>query len=98
MEDMSSERFRGADPERDSAPAQAGNPKEYARLLTGTLPATIKSEADYERLLAHVEALMERNEDDLSPGESTLLELLAMLIEDYEEHRYPPRAVTPQAI
>jgi len=72
--------------------------KEYARLLTRTLPAPIESEEDYERLLARAEELMERDEDDLSPGEGKLLDLLVTLIERYEERRYPPRVVSPHGV
>jgi HTH-type transcriptional regulator/antitoxin HigA len=69
--------------------------KEYARLLTRTLPAPIETEEDYKRLLAQAEKLMEREENDLSPGEGKLLELLVILIERYEARRYPPRGVSP---
>jgi HTH-type transcriptional regulator/antitoxin HigA len=82
----------------DMSTARAVDPKAYARLLTRTLPAPIESEKDYEQMLAQVDALMERDEDDLSPAESKLLDLLTMLIERYEDQRYPPRAVTPHGM
>jgi HTH-type transcriptional regulator/antitoxin HigA len=72
--------------------------KEYARLLTRTLPAPIESEEDYARLLARAEELMERDEEDLSPEEGKLLDLLVTLIERYEERRYPPREVSPHGV
>lgn len=72
--------------------------KEYARLLTRTLPMPIETEEEYERLLACAEELMERDGEDLSPGEGKLLDLLVTLIEKYEEDRYPPRGVTPLGV
>lgn len=78
--------------------AVALDPQKYARLLTRTLPAPIETEAEYERLLAQVEPLMAQDEEDLSPEESRMLELLTLLIERYEEQRYPVRAAAPQAV
>jgi HTH-type transcriptional regulator/antitoxin HigA len=69
--------------------------RAYARLLTRTLPAPVESEADYARLRAHAEELMERDEQDLSTEEGKLLELLVTLIEQYETRQYPPREVSP---
>ena len=49
-------------------------------------PKIIKTEGDYEAVLAHVEGLM-----DATPGspQEEELELFAMLIEEYEEKAYP---------
>jgi HTH-type transcriptional regulator/antitoxin HigA len=75
--------------------ALAVDSKKYARLLTRALPAPITTEAEYERLLAEVERLMDKGEGALSPEETTLLDLLATLIEQYEEQRYPIGPASP---
>jgi HTH-type transcriptional regulator / antitoxin HigA len=72
--------------------------KKYARLLTLARPAMIRTEEEYERLLAHVERLMDKGEAALSPEETALLDLLATLIEQYEEQRYPVGPVSPHAM
>jgi antitoxin component HigA of HigAB toxin-antitoxin module len=59
----------------------------YAALLSERIPRVIRSEAENARALDEVEALMKRG-DDLSPAESELLELLASLIESFEEEHY----------
>ena len=58
----------------------------------------IETEEEYERLLACADELLERDGEDLSPGEGKLLDLLVTLIEKYEEDRYPPRGVTPLGV
>lgn len=49
-------------------------------------PKVLKTEADYEAALAHVETLM-----DAAPGspEEEELEVFALLIEAYEQVHYP---------
>jgi len=49
-------------------------------------PRVIKTEADYERTLARIEALM-----DAAPGtpEMDELEVFSVLVEKYEDERYP---------
>jgi HTH-type transcriptional regulator / antitoxin HigA len=68
---------------------------KYARLLTRTLPATIETEDEYERLLAEVEQLMKKGESHLTPEEEKILDLLVTLIEQYEEKHYPIDPVSP---
>jgi HTH-type transcriptional regulator / antitoxin HigA len=72
--------------------------KKYARLLTRTLPIPIETEAEYERLLTQAEALMEKDEDALSPEENKLLALLVTLIEHYEEQHYPITGGNPREV
>jgi len=69
--------------------------QKYARLLKRVLPVRIETEEEYERLLVQVEQLMERDEEELSPEESRLLDLLTTLIEQYEEQQYPMGPVSP---
>jgi HTH-type transcriptional regulator/antitoxin HigA len=71
------------------AVANKVNPAKYGRLLTETLPVTIRSEAEYERALEAVNALMSKPESGLTPEEDALLDLLATLIERYEDEHHP---------
>ncbi len=73
------------------------NPRAYAELLAEALPGVIRSEKENERALAIVAPLMKRGENDLSPEEDKLLDLLTTLIEDFEEKAYPMGNIpTPQ--
>jgi HTH-type transcriptional regulator/antitoxin HigA len=74
------------------------NERKYGRLLAQTLPKAIETEAEYERLLDEVNRLMSKGEDDLTPEEDTLLELLFTLIEKFEEGRFELNASTPRGI
>lgn len=53
------------------------------------LPTVIKTEPENDRLLAIVESLLEKGEDQLSAEEDALLELLTGLIHDFESRAYP---------
>lgn len=65
------------------------NPKIYGELLVHTLPAAITTEEENEKALAIVEKIIDKGEDNISPEEYRLLDLLARLIEDYEDQAYP---------
>lgn len=65
------------------------NSARYAKLLSKTLPVAIRSEAEYDRMIEVVNALMSVPEGKLSPEEGALLDLLAELIEHYEDEHYP---------
>ncbi len=69
------------------------NDRKYRLLLGKTMPAVIKTEGEYRRTMAAIEELMEKPEEDLSVEEGRLLELLAMLAEEYEDRVRPlPKA------
>jgi HTH-type transcriptional regulator/antitoxin HigA len=70
------------------------NEKSYAQLLGRTLPHVIRTAEEYERLTNELMRLDER--ERVSPEEKELAELLTVLIEDYEERRYPIRKASPQ--
>lgn len=61
----------------------------YGELLARVQPHPIKNEREYDRLVAEVGRLMKRGEDSLSAEESSLLEMLSILIEEYDRKRYP---------
>jgi len=75
--------------------AGRGDPRKYGALLLETLPAIIETEEQNERYLAIVEKLMRKGEENLSPEENTLLDLLVHLIEDFETRYYQPENATP---
>jgi HTH-type transcriptional regulator/antitoxin HigA len=70
------------------------NEKTYRQLLGQTLPHVIRTEQEYERLTNELVRLDDR--EDPSPEESELAELLTLLIDEYEERRYPIRKSNPQ--
>jgi HTH-type transcriptional regulator/antitoxin HigA len=70
------------------------NERVYGRLLGRARPQVIRSEEEYERL---TEELMKVDEKgDASREEQELAELLTLLIDEYEERRYPIRRASPQ--
>ena len=52
------------------------NNKKYGALLLETLPRRIETEEENEHFLQIVEKLIDKGEGNLSPEESTLLDLL----------------------
>jgi HTH-type transcriptional regulator/antitoxin HigA len=68
--------------------------KTYGQLLRRTLPHVIHSDEECARLTNELLHLDER--DDLTPEEKGLAELLTVLIDEYEERRYPIRKANPQ--
>jgi HTH-type transcriptional regulator / antitoxin HigA len=70
---------------------------EYASLLSSTLPAVIRNEADNERYIAALEEL-ERNGNHMSAAERRLADLLTLLIEDFEEKHYGLKPAAPHDV
>lgn len=70
--------------------AMTYNPKIYAKLLAQTLPGLISDEQEYARIEAIFNGLMDKGEENLSPEEARLFELLANLLESYERGTLPP--------
>jgi HTH-type transcriptional regulator/antitoxin HigA len=66
------------------------DPETYARLIAASLPIPPRSESDNARLIALLSSLDER--EDLTPEEEAFAELLAIVIEDFENKHYalPP--------
>ncbi len=79
------------------ATMQAAAQPEYAHLLAECLPTVVDSEALNELYLEQVAALLHR-EDALSPAERQLLQLLTLLIEDYEAKHYDLPRSGPLAV
>ena len=55
----------------------------------------IRTEADYRAMLAAIERLMEVPQNALPPAEGDRLEVLAVLVEDYERRQHPITPVDP---
>lgn len=74
------------------------NNKIYGQLLIDTLPRVIETEEENERFLQIIKELMRKGEDNLSPEENSLLDLLSNLVEDFEEKAYPIPDAPPNEI
>ena len=58
-----------------------------------TPPVVIRTEAEYHRLLDAAAAFMKKSEDEMSEEECRLLELLSILIDEYQNRAHPlPKA------
>jgi len=70
--------------------------KTYGQLLRRTLPHVIRTHEECERLTNELLRLEER--EDLTPEENELAELLTVLIDGYEERRYPIPKASPHRV
>jgi HTH-type transcriptional regulator/antitoxin HigA len=70
------------------------NEKTYGQLLRRTLPHVIRTEEEHDRLATELLRLDEL--ENPSVEEHELAELLTVLIDDYEERRYPIRRAEPR--
>jgi HTH-type transcriptional regulator/antitoxin HigA len=77
-----------------SALAELNVPR-YAKLLAQALPTAIQSEEQFNRILGEMHRLQERS-GRLTPEEDALFDLLAVLVEEYDERRYPLAEISPQ--
>lgn len=67
--------------------------RRYRELLDVTLPVAIRTQQEHQRLLGAAAALMEKPDAELSEEEGRLLELLGILIDEYENRAHPlPKA------
>lgn len=60
------------------------DPKIYGKLLANTLPGVIANNDEYSQTEQIFDRLISKGEDNLSPEEFRLFELLANLLEEYE--------------
>jgi HTH-type transcriptional regulator / antitoxin HigA len=68
----------------------------YGELLAESQPKVINDEQEYDNALKIVATLMSNNE--LTLEETALLEVWAILIEDYEDQNHPMTESTPQEV
>lgn len=64
-------------------------------LLDFSKPHVLRSEAEYDAAIAEIERLLDEDVERGSEGYDRL-EFLSVLVEHYEDERYPMGAVTPQ--
>jgi HTH-type transcriptional regulator/antitoxin HigA len=69
--------------------------EKYVRLASRVPLKAIETEEEYDRMVAAVEELIDKGEDNLSPEESALLETMAILIQACDEHHDPLPEVPP---
>lgn len=76
------------------------NEKKYGLLLMEVLPSAISSEKELERMTEQVNRLITKgiNQNGLSPEEEKLLELLTVLIENYEDEHFPIPELSPNEL
>ena len=72
------------------------NKHEYAKLLADMLPHVIHAEEENERYTAALEVLLAKR--DRTPEESRIVELLTLLIENFEEKNYSLPPATPRDV
>ncbi len=75
------------------ARARRIDPEKYARLVAAAVPIPPRTEADNARLIELLASLDERT--DLTNEEKQFSELLAIVIEDFEDKHYSLPAVSP---
>lgn len=67
--------------------------RKYRELLQETPPVVIRTGKEYQRLLRAAAQLMEKPEAEITREEGRFLEMLSMLIEEYEDRVHPlPKA------
>jgi HTH-type transcriptional regulator / antitoxin HigA len=75
----------------------AATAREYKTLLMETVPTAIHTEAENEAAIRKIEDLTQRGRP--SAAEKTLIELLTVLVEAFEEEHYPvSRKATPREV
>jgi HTH-type transcriptional regulator/antitoxin HigA len=67
---------------------------EYASLLTNSLPAVIRNEAENERHIAMLEEL-DRKGNRMRAAERRMAQLLTVLIEEFEDRHYSMKTASP---
>ncbi|PYT05517.1 MAG: transcriptional regulator [Acidobacteria bacterium] len=71
-----------------AAPSVRIDARKYSRLLAKAQPSAITSEEENDRMLAIIDQLMSKGEENLTPEESALFDLIVTLIEKFETEQY----------
>lgn len=72
------------------------NKHAYAKLLVDMLPHVIHTEEENERYTAALEVLLTKR--DRTPEDSRMVELLTLLVENFEEQNYSLPPATPRDV
>lgn len=62
---------------------------QYLALVNKYAPRPIKTEEQLEEALSAIKELALKPEEELTEDEADYLEVLAILVEDYEDENYP---------
>jgi HTH-type transcriptional regulator / antitoxin HigA len=71
------------------------NPQKYVRLASRIPVKAIETEKEYDQMVAAVEQLMDKGEENQSPEESALLETMAILIQAYDDRYHSLSETAP---
>lgn len=72
---------------------------DYAKMLTQIQPKPIQTKAEKDEFLKQVDWLMSIDENELTQEQADMLELLAIIIEDFDRKNYQlPEKATPNDI
>jgi HTH-type transcriptional regulator/antitoxin HigA len=74
---------------------QTVDPKKYLRLANRIVVKAIETQEEYDHMVAAVEQLIDKGEDQLSPEEGALLETMAILVQAYDDRNHPLPAIAP---
>ncbi|NJM53834.1 MAG: transcriptional regulator [Blastocatellia bacterium] len=74
--------------------------KKYGNLLMSVLPSVITNDEELDRMTQEIDRLITKDikQGSLSPEEDKLLELLTLLVEDYEDEHYPIEDSPPHEV
>ncbi len=73
------------------------DPRQYGQLLAHVAPVVIRTEKEYDRVVAAINALLNKRKD-ITPEEDQVLDLLSLLVERYEEEHYDFPDAAPHEI
>src|SRR5437867_2302563 len=73
----------------------AVNPQKYVRLASRIPVKAIETEREYDQMVAAVEQLVDKGEENQSPEESALLETMAILIQAYDDRHHSLSKAAP---
>jgi HTH-type transcriptional regulator/antitoxin HigA len=76
--------------------AEIEDKREYAKLLTQVLPHVIHTDVENERYIATLDVLLRKRRR--TPEEDRVVELLTLLIEDFEERSYSTPRAEPREV
>jgi HTH-type transcriptional regulator / antitoxin HigA len=71
--------------------------RQYGEMLARVAPVVIRNEKEYDRAIAEIDALVDKGKD-ITPEEDRLLDLLSLLVEQYEEEHYDIEDAPPHEV
>ena len=71
--------------------------RKYGELLAHTAPVVIRNEKEYDRAIQALDTLLDKGKQ-ITPEEERLLDLLSLLVEQYEEEHYDIQDAAPHEV